>query len=131
MKTYGKGDNDKRPQDLFDRVFNNPFTIQGQEKWQSDSEIKWKIEEVTSGEDKHESSKIRQFLLAALQLRDDELTNVVEGIWSQENEVKLDVTNLSILYRNALVLKLLRLKAKEYQLLLKIRGKEETLSLQF
>jgi len=119
MKTYGKGDSAKRPQDLFDRVFNNYFTVQGQDAWQPNPNpvISWQID------DPNESNLVlEERLLAALQLSDPDLTEIAEGIWGEGNQVILNLANLSRLYRNAQVLKLLGLKTKEYQLLLKFRG---------
>ncbi|NES64341.1 MAG: hypothetical protein F6K24_03235, partial [Okeania sp. SIO2D1] len=127
MKTIGKGDKPDSPQDLFDRVFNNYFTIRGQETWQPGQEYDWKIK---NGDER--DLVIRKRLLAALQLSDGDLNDIVNGIWnepkvngisSNQEEVKLNLAHLSMLYRHALMLKLLGLRAQEYQLLLKFCGK--------
>ncbi|NEQ05873.1 MAG: hypothetical protein F6K37_07910 [Moorea sp. SIO4E2] len=112
MKTIGKGDKPERPQDLFNRIFNNPFTFQGQEEFPP--EEPWEID----GTDER-NSLLRKRLLAALKLKDKDFNVLVRGIWTTEETVTLDLTNLSGLFRNAQVLNLLGLKGEEYKLLLK------------
>ena len=120
MKTIGKGDKDNRPQDLFDRIFNNPLILQGQKQWKPDLEMewKWKIEASDTDTTQQSSRSIRSRLLAALQLSDRELTGIVEGIWGGGTTILLNLANLSRLFRISQILQLLGLKVEEYQLLL-------------
>ena len=113
MKTIGKGDKPELPQDLFDRIFNNPFTVQGQRSLDPTEDVNWKINCTDDS-----NSLLRKRLLAALQLKDEELIALVQGIWTTEETIPLNLTNLSRLFRNALLLHLLELKVDEYQLLL-------------
>ena len=117
MKAIGKGDNPNCPQDLFDRVFNNPLILQGQE---NDPKLAndWKISNLNTDEDKESSRLTRSRLLAALQLSDRDLTDIVEKIG--QTEIKLDLANLSIFFRISQILKLLRLKLGEYDLVLNL-----------
>ena len=122
MKTIGKGDKDDRPQDLFDRIFNNPLILQGQDdSWAASLAMdwKWKIEAGDTDDTKQSSRSIRSRLLAALQLSDQELTDIVEGIWGSQTSIQLNLANLSRLFRISQMLQLLGLKVEEYQLLLK------------
>ncbi len=132
MKTIGKGDKDDRPQDLFDRIFNNPLILQGQNPYDPNSPIdwKWKIEADDPDDTKQSSKSIRSRLLAALQLSDQELTDIVKGIWGSQTTIKLNLANLSRLFRTSQVLKLLGLKVEEYQLLLKLLFNESLKSLE-
>ncbi|MCT7952701.1 neuraminidase-like domain-containing protein, partial [Ancylothrix sp. C2] len=120
MKVIGKGVNPNRPQDLFDRVFNNPLILQGQEKYDTKSAIVWKI--VDTDADQETSRLTKSHLIAALQLSDRELTDIVQEIWvwPHQIEIELNVANLfSRLFCISQILKLLGLKVDDYKLLLK------------
>ncbi|NEQ64451.1 MAG: hypothetical protein F6K21_02915 [Symploca sp. SIO2D2] len=114
IKTIGKGDKPERPQDLFNRIFNNHFTILGQKPLNPDGDDKWTIDGTDDS-----NSLLRKRLLAALQLKDEEFIALVRGIWSDGQEITLNLANLSKLFRNSLVLKLIGSKVEEYKLLLK------------
>ncbi|NER46039.1 MAG: hypothetical protein F6J92_04990 [Symploca sp. SIO1A3] len=114
IKTIGKGDKPERPQDLFNRIFNNHFTILGQDPFDPANEVEWTIDGTENS-----NSLLRKRLVAALQLKDEEFIAVVRGIWSEDETIKLNLENLSRLFRNALVLKLIGSKVEEYKLLLK------------
>ena len=128
MKAIGKGDNPNRPQDLFDRVFNNSLILQGQEKYKpnSDSASVFKIGNLNTDEDKENSRLTRSRLLAALQLSDRELSDIIEGIWNRPTDIELNVANLSRLFRISQILKLLGLKVDDYKLLLKFLNESFT-----
>ncbi|WP_424101162.1 LamG-like jellyroll fold domain-containing protein [Moorena producens] len=112
MKTIGKGDKPERPQDLFNRIFNNPFTFQGQEVFPPAEP--WTID----GTDDR-NSLLRKRLLAALKLKDKDFNVLVREIFPTEETITLNLANLSGLFRNAQVLNLLGLKGEEYELVLK------------
>ncbi|WP_149030914.1 neuraminidase-like domain-containing protein [Moorena producens] len=111
MKTIGKGDK-PRPQDLFNRIFNNRFTFQGQEEFPP--EEPWTID----GTDER-NSLLRKRLLAAFKLKDKDFNVLVREIFPTEETITLNLANLSGLFRNAQMLNLLGLKGEEYKLLLK------------
>ncbi|NEP22626.1 neuraminidase-like domain-containing protein [Moorena sp. SIO3I6] len=113
MKTIGKGDKPERPQDLFDRIFNNPFTVQGQEPFDPNSSTSWDISD----------SVLTNRLIAALQLSNDQLIKIAKGIWGDTSPINLNLANLSRLFRTSQMLKLVKLTVDEYQLLLQILGK--------
>ncbi|MFK0731932.1 MAG: neuraminidase-like domain-containing protein [Gloeotrichia echinulata HAB0833] len=106
MKTIGKGDKLNRPQDLFNRVFNNPLILQGQERFQPDDQNKtqWKSQ----------ASRLR----AALQLSDKDLTEIVKVFFKESPT--LTIANLSTFFRISQILKLLNLQVGEFKLLLQL-----------
>ncbi|MBT9313998.1 Tc toxin subunit A-related protein [Leptothoe spongobia] len=137
IKTIGKGDNKNKPQDLFNRVFNNPFISPGAESLnlEAPQSWKWEIDKITDEEQQQKSRLIRQRLLGALKLRDEDLTKLAKQVWgdseslsSQEQTEQtpgliLNLSNLSKLFRSALILQLLQINIDEYQLLLKSLNK--------
>lgn len=105
MKTIGKG-NGRVPIDLFDRTFNNPALLRGQDPYTSVNPIPfdparpltWTIAE-TSGE----NGIIRSRLLGALNVGDDDLTRVARFVVATTGgtagTLVLNLDNLTALYR--------------------------------
>ena len=130
MKTIGQGDNNNRPQDIFNRTFKNNYTLQGQEKWNNtdgaENGTQWTfhIENSQAETDKQTSTLIRKRLLGALQISDRELTEIINTIWGDITQINLNLSNLSKLFRIAQILKIVRLNVDEYKILLKFLGKK-------
>ncbi|MDJ0796432.1 MAG: neuraminidase-like domain-containing protein [Calothrix sp. MO_167.B12] len=123
MKAIGKGDNEKRPQDLFNRIFNNPLTLQGKDRWKPNIHPN-ETEENKQNKQNTQSLRLgRERLIGALQLSDRQLTEIVEEIWENPPKITLNLTNLSKLFRIAQIIKLLGFKVDEYKLLLKLLNK--------
>ncbi|MBW4680588.1 MAG: hypothetical protein KME19_10785 [Microcoleus vaginatus WJT46-NPBG5] len=121
IKTIGIGDNPNRPQDLFDRIFNNPLLLQGRSKYDPSKPNSWNINESASQSSDFGKSR----LLAALQLSDEQLIDIAK-IFFNDGEITLDIFNLSKLFRISTILKLLRLKADEFKILLQLLNKNQT-----
>ena len=125
MKTIGKG-NGPAPADLFDRVFNSPAMLNGQDPYTAVSAIPFDPNRAltwnpagTTGQD----GVIRARLLAALGVTDDDLTVLTDflmGWLNLKTPISLTLTNLSWLYRLALGARLLRLPVGDYLLLLEL-----------
>lgn len=128
IKTIGKG-NKARPQDLFDRVFNGP-SIPSTAKWPSSDKHIFDIDSSKSDVEA-KNLTIRKRLLGSLQLSDRDLssliTNLQSGIWKGDTEIELSNDNLSVLYRHALMLKLLGLNAEEYIIFWQLDGQSQDL----
>nr|MDJ0899043.1 neuraminidase-like domain-containing protein [Xenococcus sp. MO_188.B8] len=128
MKTIGIGSNSKKPQDLFDRVFNNPFQeILGNNFFPIQDEIK-QIE-LNNLDREAEINPIVGRILAALRLNFNQLIDIFPAIWGQEGTVELTVENLSQLFRISQILRLLGLNIEEYQVLLSFLDIESISSL--
>ncbi|NEO39248.1 MAG: hypothetical protein F6J90_24090 [Moorea sp. SIOASIH] len=128
MKTIGIGSNHEKPQDLFDRVFNNPFKKILRNKFfriQDDS----KQLELTNLNQQAEYNPILGRILAALRLNVNQLINILRAIWGEDNTVELTVENLSLLFRTSKILRLLGLNSEDYQVLLSFLGIESISSL--
>jgi hypothetical protein len=121
IKTIGIGDNPNRPQDLFDRIFNNPLLLQGRSKYDPSKPNSWNINESASQSSDFGKSR----LLAALQLSDEQLIDIAK-IFFNDGEIRLDIFSLSKLFRISTILKLLRLKADEFKILLQLLNKNQT-----
>ena len=117
MKTIGIGSNPKKPQDLFDRVFNNPFKeILGDKFFRLQDDTK-QIE-LNNLDREAETNAIVGRILAALRLNVNKLIEIIRVIWGEENTVNLTIENLSQLFRTSQILRLLGLNIEEYQGLL-------------
>jgi hypothetical protein len=124
IKTTGKG-NGIYPQDMFDRIFNNPTLLNGQNPYTSNPPIPfdpsrpldWIVSDI-----KGTNGIIRSRLSAALQLDDNslvELGNYVSGlVGSSPGTLALNLPNLSWLYRLAKAASYFQLKVDGYLLLL-------------
>ena len=124
MKTTGVG-NGQYAADLFDRVFNSPFLLAGKPPYHplygqnplfKDPVDTWRI----LGPEDLGAGFGRARLLAALGVSDDELTAIGEGLFGPGAEVKLDVANLSRLYRTRLLLTALQTSFRHFQRALSI-----------
>lgn len=124
MKTIGKG-NGRAPLDLFDRVFNNPALLKGQDPYTSVTPIPfdparplWWTVTNTSSQD----ATIRGRLLGALNVGDDDLTRVALftlGITGgTDGKLELTVENLTWLYRLTKAAKSFGLTVDAYLVLL-------------
>ncbi|MBO1349467.1 MAG: hypothetical protein EBE86_019695 [Hormoscilla sp. GUM202] len=120
MKTIGVGEG-QTPEDLFDRIYNNPLILKGESAYHpeyennplyQDTAIEWQTDGLTDNEQKFGRSR----LAAALKLGKNDLTDIREAIWGLEDEVPLTVKNLSQLFRTTQLLKILGLKVQEYQI---------------
>ena len=117
MKTIGVGSNPEKPEDLFDRVFNNPFKeILGDAYYPLPDESK-QIN-LNNLDREAETNPIIGRILAALRLNVNQLIDIAQRIWGQEGSVNLTVQNLSQLFRISQILRLLGLNIEEYQGLL-------------
>ena len=124
LKTTGRGDG-RAPADLFDRVFNPPALLAGQNPYTSvepipfdpDRALPWNPA-VTSGPD----GVIRSRLTAALTVGDDDLTRLAEYVRALlgADELTLDLSTLSWLYRLAAAARSFRLTVEEYLVLLRL-----------
>jgi hypothetical protein len=117
------------PQNLFDRVFNRPALLDGQDPYDASlppvpfdpsRPMNWQI----SGDD-GESATIRSRLLAALMVSDDDLTMVANYLLSlldplsqQEQKLSLNLRNLTWLYRLTKLSAQFQLSIDEYLRLL-------------
>ncbi|USG65946.1 neuraminidase-like domain-containing protein [Brevibacillus ruminantium] len=122
MKTIGRG-NDQQPQDFFDRVFNNPILLHGENPYKNDHvpfhpfrvpAAKWKIEDESEG-----NGIIRNRLRAALTISNQDLTTVAVFVHSLAGEgeadtLSLTLDNLSWLYRITMMSRQLDLTIDEY-----------------
>ncbi|HUZ23530.1 MAG TPA: neuraminidase-like domain-containing protein [Streptosporangiaceae bacterium] len=109
LKTIGRVD-ETRPQDLFDRVYNAPALLRGQDPYTSHAPIPfdparpltWDIDERTAGSD---DAVIRSRLLGALGLTDDDLSASAHFVRALQGRpgrsLVLDLPALSWLYRVA------------------------------
>lgn len=129
MKAIGKGNNPQRPQDLFNRIFNNPFELQESDRWQPSTDVDNKKSDATEdnendedkkGEETQDSRLIRKRLQGSLRLSDHQLTEIVGEICKELPKIPLNLSNLSKLFRIAQIIKLLGFKVNEYKLLLKL-----------
>ncbi|NBD17080.1 MAG: hypothetical protein GVY04_13340 [Cyanobacteria bacterium] len=117
MKTIGNGSNTEKPQSLFDRVYNNPFKdILGDGFYPLPDETK-EID-LNSLEEQAETNPVVGRILAALRLDVNQLIDILQAIWREENTVDLTVENLSQLFRTSQILRSLGLNIEEYQILL-------------
>jgi hypothetical protein len=125
MKTVGKGDG-PHPRDLFDRVFNNPALLEGQDPYTStdpipfdpDRPLNWDINDTTG-----QNGITRARLLGALKVSDNDLTilgNYVLLLTGSEPGTPLDLTltNLTWLYRLAKAAAAFKMTVDEYLCLL-------------
>ncbi len=126
MKTIGLGSG-RTAEDLFDRVYNNPTLLNGQAPYHPDYSgnplyqdpvQSWNIAQP----DTPETVFGRGRLMAALRLSDAELTTIATNLFGPEATIELTVTNLSMLYRAALICRVLRLAPEDYFLLLAFLG---------
>ena len=120
MKTIGVGAG-RTPEDLFDRIYNNPLILKGEPAYHptyennplyQDPVINWQTDGQTDNEQKFGRSR----LAAALKLGKNELADIREAIWGLDSSVPLTVENLSQLFRTTEVLKISGLKVRDYQL---------------
>jgi len=124
IKTIGKKD-DKNPQDFFDRIFNNPALLDGQDPYKSntvpfdpwrDPIQKWKIADTTG-----QNMVIRSRLCAALMVNDKDLTTIATYLLtmkypesSSTDTLDLNLVNLTWLYRLSKLPAILELTIDEY-----------------
>ena len=123
LKTSGKG-NGRAPADLFDRVFNAPAVLAGQDPYTSVEPIPFDPARplswdpgVTTGQD----GVIRARLTAALTVGDDDLTRLAVFVRSLDGgtgPLLLNLPTLSWLYRLARAARIFQLSIDEYLLLL-------------
>ncbi len=122
MKTIGIGSNPEKPQDLFDRVFNNPLILEilDDKKFYRPQDLEADIQQINLNnlDREAETNPIVGRILAALRLNVNQLIDIVRVIWGQEGTISLTVENLSQLFRTSQILKLLGLNVEEYQGLL-------------
>ncbi len=117
MKTIGVGSNPEKPEDLFDRVFNNPFKeILGDGYYPLPDESK-QIN-LNNLDREAETNPVIGRILAALRLNVNELIEIIRVIWGQKDPISLTVEKLSQLFRTSQILRLLGLNIEEYQHLL-------------
>ena len=140
LKTTGKGDG-PAPADLFDRVFNAPAVLAGQDPYTSATPIfdpsrplTWDPS-ATTGQD----GVIRARLTAALTVGDDDLTRLAGYVRAitgtdpprpdpgrtpdpepRRHPLLMDLGNLSWLYRLAAAARIFRLTVEEYLVLLRL-----------
>ena len=124
MKTIGKGDG-LVPADLFDRIFNNPALLRGQNPYTSvvpipfdpSRPLTWTVAD-TSGE----NGTIRSRLLGALNIGDDDLTRValfvIAFTGSSSGTLALSLDNLTWLYRLVKAAAIFGLSVDAYLLLI-------------
>ncbi len=118
IKTIGIGSNPEKPQDLFNRVFNNPFKEILGDKFFFALPHENKQIKLNDLEQEAETNPNVGRISAALRLSTNELIDILRAIWGQEKTVDLTVENLSQLFRTSQVLRLLGLNIQEYQVLL-------------
>ncbi|NNB93035.1 hypothetical protein HI113_03805 [Corallococcus exiguus] len=129
VKTTGWKRDDAR-QDLFDRVFNSPPLLRGQNPYDTKNPpipfdpsrpLDWNVDERTSGS---QSAIIRSRLLAALAINDDDLTAVARFVLSllgvEGSVLKLDLAHLSWLYRLVQQATASGLPVRDYLILLRL-----------
>jgi hypothetical protein len=124
MKTVGKG-NGPAPIDLFDRIFNSPALLRGQNPYTSVAPIPfdparpltWTVAD-TGGQ----NGVIRGRLLGALNVGDDDLTRValftLAGTGGSGDALELNLANLTWLYRLTKAASIFGLTVDAYLLLL-------------
>jgi hypothetical protein len=107
LKTIGRGD-EASPDDLFDRVYNAPALLRGQDPYTSPEPIPfdparpltWQIDERTEGSD---GATIRSRLTGALGIGDDDLTAAARYVGALQGQADgtlvLDLATLTWLYR--------------------------------
>jgi hypothetical protein len=124
MKTVGAGHGDY-PADLFDRVYNHPSLLKGTLPYHPlyaknplyiDPVQEWDIEST----ERVSSGFGRPRLMAALGVNDTLLTAMGETLFGTEAPVKLDVPNLSKLYRLSVILSTLRISLDDFLTLLQL-----------
>lgn len=122
MNTIGCG-NDPLPVDLFDRVYNNPFVSNGQQtyhpaypgnRFYTDPAQEWAV----TSQDTIPGYFGTDRIAAALNIAKDQLTAMGIAIWGDGTTVKLDVPNLSLLYRHSQLFKKLGFSVSDYFTLL-------------
>ncbi|MDJ0718441.1 MAG: neuraminidase-like domain-containing protein, partial [Prochloraceae cyanobacterium] len=125
MKTIGIGTNPEKPevlpekpQSLFERIFNNPFKeILGNGFYRL-PDVNKQIDLNSFDREDTETNESVARICAALRLSINELTDIIKVIWEGETTINLNLPNLSQLFRISLILRLLGLNIKEYQILL-------------
>lgn len=126
VKTIGVGDGSTR-RDPFDRVFNDPALLEGQDPYTSPSVIPfdparpltWTIDD--RGQLDAMSRTIRARLTAALGVTDDALTVLARwtaALQGRADTLELDLGTLSWLYRLAIQARVAKLEPSEYLALL-------------
>lgn len=123
LKTTGRG-NGRVPADLFDRVFNAPAVLAGQDPYTSVTPIPFDPARplswdpaVTTGQD----GVIRGRLSAALTVGDDDLTRLavfVQALGGGTGPLSLTLDTLTWLYRLSSAARIFRLTLDEYLILL-------------
>jgi hypothetical protein len=126
MNTFGRGDGPV-PLDLFDQVYNNPFVAQGQPSYHPEYAENTLYKDVVQDWKVNDQTVVVNFfganrLAAALKLTNNELTAVGVNIWGDKATVKLNVPNLSLLFRHSLLLKKLGMSVNDYFTLLGLAG---------
>jgi hypothetical protein len=126
LKTIGRVD-ESHPMDLFDRIYNEPALLRGQNPYTSPTPIPfdparpldWDIDERTSGST---SATIRSRLLGALRISDDDLTRTARFVVALQGNpghtLTLDLPALSWLHRLVRQASCARLTVDEYFTLL-------------
>ena len=126
MNTVGCG-NSPSPIDLFDQVYNNPFVSNGQQEYHpaypenqryADAVQEW----VVNGPDTTPGYFGAERIAAALMISRDQLTTMGIAIWGDGTTVRLDVPNLSLLYRHSQLFKKLGFSVSDYFTLLHLTG---------
>lgn len=115
MKNYGKKD-EAHPQDLFDRVYNNPTEGFSGINFDSNQQTDWIIEREYNSEDPQNEAITAQ-LSASLNLGRSDLFTVVAFISGSTPQTSytltLNLDNFTLLYRYALLSQLTRLQIPE------------------
>lgn len=127
LKTKGKGSG-PNPQDLFDRVFNNPALLDGKDPYTSTEVIpfdttsaerclEWKISDT-----KGQSAIIRGRLMGALKISNNDLTElgryVISLTGATGDSLKMTLENLTWLYRLSAGAAIFKLTVDEYLVLM-------------
>lgn len=124
MNTFGQGMG-TLPQDLFDQVYNNPFTTHGQAIYRpiftpnplyKDPVQNWIVNDKDGTMDYFGSDRIS----AALNISSDQLTEMGITIWGNGATVPLDVPNLSLLFRHSQLFKQFNWSVTDYFTLLEL-----------
>jgi len=122
MNTFGQGSG-KKALDIFDQVFNNPFTPYGQTIYRpvyaanplyKDTIQSWSINNPNVASTGFGFDR----LSAALGISSDQLTAMGAIIWGDGKTIQLDVPNLSLLYRHSSLFSLFNLSVADYFTLL-------------
>jgi hypothetical protein len=122
MNTIGQGV-ERMPLDMFDQVFNNPFTSNGQTLYRpvyasnplfKDPVQNWMVNNQNASSAAFGSDR----LSASIHCSNDQLTEMGIRIWGDGKIVPLDVPTLSLLYRHSKLFKQLNLSVVDYFTLL-------------